>query len=182
MFAPVLLEVPGQMTRCPRGFGAYGNQRSKTCSRHIFSHVPTLLTITVSNPRSVSQNRSTALSKSQHTQKTRYKPVCERVMSMSTNERPTRRHAAESRQTGNARLRSATFRLRLDGTVAHRPLHRDRRRRRLRQLQVRHRVPTDRQRRWNDQRLQTVVGDRQNWCLQGRCTKHSTMASGARPS
>jgi len=24
MFAPVLLEVPGQMTRCPCGFGAYG--------------------------------------------------------------------------------------------------------------------------------------------------------------
>jgi len=23
MFAPVLLEVPGQMTRCPCGFGAY---------------------------------------------------------------------------------------------------------------------------------------------------------------
>jgi len=24
MFAPVLLQVPGQMTRCPCGFGAYG--------------------------------------------------------------------------------------------------------------------------------------------------------------
>jgi len=23
MFAPILLEVPGQMTRCPCGFGAY---------------------------------------------------------------------------------------------------------------------------------------------------------------
>jgi len=30
MFAPVLLEVPGQMTRCPCGFGAYVLPRENT--------------------------------------------------------------------------------------------------------------------------------------------------------
>jgi len=31
MFSPVLLEVPGQMTRCPCGFGAYSYTDCVTC-------------------------------------------------------------------------------------------------------------------------------------------------------
>jgi len=31
MFAPVLLEVPGQMTRCPCGFGTYAGNYANLC-------------------------------------------------------------------------------------------------------------------------------------------------------